>query len=589
MPISEPVVVDAVHDDDGVVLAQVGRDDRRDRHRPPVGDVARARVAAEGEDALGARVAARRHRQDRAPVIRPARMRGDREVAIVQRGGLPAGAGSLLAGVDVQRMRRAVEQLRARHRHRELGAVEAHHRFAAAIHAIGRDGAERAGDALSEVLGLLLVRAAEHHDGDDHPEQQHEQPGQRLGAPPQPVAAIAAWLARGSWRPRLALGGRACRGGGTRGTGGAGGGGHVRAAGARRRRRRRRRWRWCDATAGQRLLARRVQTAVGQRGRRRGGGPAARALLTVHRVAGHLGEGARRGVAMGGLLGGGAGDDVVEGGDQLGPDRARQRRRVGDVRPELGHVAVPVVGDLPGQHLEQHAAQRVHVGAAVDGVTLDLLGRDVVGRSHPAALTGERLVRRAQPLGQAEVGEVDVRRVAAAGDEDVGGLDVAVDEALRVRGVQGAGHLRDDVRDPTQLHRLRVDDLAQVRARHEAHRQVEDALELTAAMDRHYVRVLERRGQAALGLEASDGGLVLRVLGRDDLQRDLAIEVGVDGLVDDAHAAPVQQPLDAVAGEHRAGLEMRQTALGIVGQRGHLGSVAGCSTSDPHASDRTRR
>ena len=44
----------------------------------------------------------------------------------------------------------------------------------------------------------------------------------------------------------------------------------------------------------------------------------------------------------------------------------RQRRRVGDVRPELRHVAVLGVGDLAGQHLVQHAAERVDVGAAVD-------------------------------------------------------------------------------------------------------------------------------------------------------------------------------------------------------------------------------
>ena len=116
---------------------------------------------------------------------------------------------------------------------------------------------------------------------------------------------------------------------------------------------------------------------------------------------------ARGRIAIGGVLGRRLGDDVVEGGHELGARRAGLRRRVADVRPELGDVAVLRVGDLAGQHLVEDAAQRVDVGATVDRVALDLLGGDVVGGPHPQA--GPRQASgRPRALGQPEVGEVGV-------------------------------------------------------------------------------------------------------------------------------------------------------------------------------------
>ena len=72
-----------------------------------------------------------------------------------------------------------------------------------------------------------------------------------------------------------------------------------------------------------------------------------------------------------------------------------------------------------------------------------------------------------------------------------------------------------------------VDDLAQVRAGHEAHRQVEHAVVLAAAVDRDDVRVLQRGREPGLGLEAGHRVGVLGVLGRDDLQRHGAVQLDV--------------------------------------------------------------
>jgi hypothetical protein len=123
-----------------------------------------------------------------------------------------------------------------------------------------------------------------------------------------------------------------------------------------------------------------------------------------------------------------------------------------------------------------------------------------------------------------------------------------------VRCVERGRDCGGDARDPGQVQLALVDHGAQVGAGHEAHRQVEDSLELAAAVDRDDVRVLERGRQPRLGLEARDRVRVLGVLGRDDLQRHGAVQVGIRRLVDDAHAAAVEHPLDAIARELRARL-----------------------------------
>ena len=50
-----------------------------------------------------------------------------------------------------------------------------------------------------------------------------------------------------------------------------------------------------------------------------------------------------------------------------------------------GHVALAREGHLPGQAGDGDAGQRVLVGAPIDRLALDLLGRDVVERAHEAA------------------------------------------------------------------------------------------------------------------------------------------------------------------------------------------------------------
>ena len=93
---------------------------------------------------------------------------------------------------------------------------------------------------------------------------------------------------------------------------------------------------------------------------------------------------------------------------------------------------------------------------------------------------------------------------------------------------------------------------AEVVAVDEPHREVQRAVLLAGAEDRHHVRVVERGRDPRLGDEAPPEARVLRQLGRDQLERDGPLERQVDRRVDDAHATAAEDALDAVAGEHGA-------------------------------------
>ena len=137
---------------------------------------------------------------------------------------------------------------------------------------------------------------------------------------------------------------------------------------------------------------------------------------------------------------------------------------------------------------------------------------DTVPTADPAVVSASSVTARAMPsptseppradlrqLGQAEVEDL---RLAALGDEDVGGLDVAVDDALRVRGVEGVCNLDPEIERDFERERPVVDAVLQRLAVEELHRDERLALGLADVVDRADVRVVERRGRARLALEA---------------------------------------------------------------------------------------
>ena len=195
------------------------------------------------------------------------------------------------------------------------------------------------------------------------------------------------------------------------------------------------------------MVALRPRGADGGRFDRRGGALGDEPLALLRALVGGGRPGGAAEVAGGrvavlGVLRERALDDRVErrGRAVLG----RLRRRVVQVRPQPRLVALALERDLARERVVQEAAERVDVGAGVDPLAADLLGRDVVERADPVA--GLRRARdRERVLGEPEVGQVDV---VLGAEQDVRGLDVAMDEAGGVRGVERAADLRDDVRGP---------------------------------------------------------------------------------------------------------------------------------------------
>ena len=97
---------------------------------------------------------------------------------------------------------------------------------------------------------------------------------------------------------------------------------------------------------------------------------------------------------------------------------------------------------LSGERLEQQAAERVDVGARVDALAEDLLGRHVLGPRHHGPLPRQG-VERLGRLGQPEIAQVGV---IAAREQDVRRLDVSVDHPARVSRVERRADLADDPR-----------------------------------------------------------------------------------------------------------------------------------------------
>ncbi len=118
----------------------------------------------------------------------------------------------------------------------------------------------------------------------------------------------------------------------------------------------------------------------------------------------------------------------------LGSGRRRRDLLQGDA-----HGRLAVEWDRARQQLVQDDADRIDVGGLADGVTLSLLGREVLGRPHDRA--GHRHV------GDAGAGDPEVRhlRPALFVEDDVVRLEVAVDDPAPVGEAGRAQDLDDDV------------------------------------------------------------------------------------------------------------------------------------------------
>ena len=226
-------------------------------------------------------------------------------------------------------------------------------------------------------------------------------------------------------------------------------------------------------------------------------------------------------------------DERVEGGGDLGADRAR-RRRVGtdpDRRQGRRRLARPC--PLPGQRLVQDQAEAVDVGGAGRRLALRLLRTEVVDRAEGRAR--DRALGVGRQPGDPEVGD---HRPAVAREQDVARLDVAMDDPADVRHAQRASDVEPD---PGRLRRTQPtqppESGRQVLTLDELHDQERLAVVGAGLETGHDVRVAQHRGGQRLAAEAHRDIGIGDDLATEQLDRHGAVELGVGGAMDRRHPA----------------------------------------------------
>ncbi|MDA0160546.1 hypothetical protein OM076_09745 [Solirubrobacter ginsenosidimutans] len=181
--------------------------------------------------------------------------------------------------------------------------------------------------------------------------------------------------------------------------------------------------------------------------------------------------------------------------------------------------------------LERDHAERVQVGLRRDLGPDRLIRGHVGGRADHEPGLGEVLADAPERLGDPEVRDLDA---AVGGDEQVLRLEIAMHDA-GVVGVREPGQYRlqhaGDLRDRGQP------DVAPQRPALEVlHCDVGRAVVLEEPMDRDDVRMPQRAGDARLREEALDQP---RIRGPqvEFLERDVAVQAGLVGEIDDRHPA----------------------------------------------------
>ena len=150
------------------------------------------------------------------------------------------------------------------------------------------------------------------------------------------------------------------------------------------------------------------------------------------------------------------------------------------------------------------------------GLAAGLLGSHVSGRADDGA--APRLVRVVpEAFGQAEVGDLGA---AVGGQENVGRLEVAVDDALAVGGVDGAGDYADGRRGLSDVLRPAADPSSEAATVDEFKPEKGETAGLANVVDPHDVGVLEGSDGLGLVVEPRQGVGSGPGSGQDHLERD---------------------------------------------------------------------
>src|SRR5690606_10144999 len=183
-------------------------------------------------------------------------------------------------------------------------------------------------------------------------------------------------------------------------------------------------------------------------------------------------------------------------------------------------------------------------------------------------------------LGDAEIREqyplfIVVGRIR---QQEVGRLDIPVQQAPPVRIVEPLAHLGDDPQGALDSHYsgASLSLLGSVGARHELHRDPQQAMLFTAVVHRDDIGMVQAGGEAALTFETCTELGVIRQFLAEDLDGVLARQARMLAEVYRAHTAAAEYAFYTVAADNGAGrqchllLLLEATRLSAVGQDGVL-------------------
>ena len=139
---------------------------------------------------------------------------------------------------------------------------------------------------------------------------------------------------------------------------------------------------------------------------------------------------------------------------------------------------------------------------------------------------------------------------SVVGDDHVVGLEVSVNQTLRVRGHETAARRKVEVGDLPPVSRLLP--LVQRHPVDELHRDVQTTVGRTDVVHGHDVGVVESRERSSL---AHEPGLPVGLGVAQELEGDLAIELGIVSAVHHAHRSAADQSQDEVAADLCPALE----------------------------------
>jgi hypothetical protein len=226
---------------------------------------------------------------------------------------------------------------------------------------------------------------------------------------------------------------------------------------------------------------------------------------------------------------------------------------------------------LLGGHVERRAEQLIAAGQ----LGVEQAAVRAAGRTRCAAVAVAPAV--AVAAGQAEI--ADPHRSVAI-DQDIGRLEVAMDDAGGVGDRQAAAG-----GDEPGQHLPPVAGAAAARARErpvergavdELHRQEDPAGGDADVVDRHHARM--RQPGQCLGLAPQPrlevSGKAPRAMGPQQLERDVAVELGIARGIDHTHAAAAEQAGDDIAAEPLARLQ-HGAGLRLVAHRHGHGGLGG--------------